>query len=179
MTTQEGWNVLSAAFVRYVFDLDAGDLRKNQGIEVPSDSRARRSIGQLIRVFLRRVDQIIEGFVRGFRADRKSVRGGGDKSNGIEVFIGIICHVLESHRGQDHSAEGIHQNTVSILWCIKHGGGGKAAGRASFVDGRDRSIQHFRHLFSEDPAGNGGETSGRKSNHHFDGSRRILFLRPG
>src|SRR5215467_5066137 len=179
MTTQEGRNVFSTPFVWDVFDLDASDLGKNQRIEVPADSRARRSIGHFVGILFRRVYQVIYVLERRFRTNRKSIRRGGDKSNGIEVFVGIVCHVLESNRRQDHSAEGIHQNTVSVLWCTEHGGGGKTAGRPSFVYGRDRCIQHFRHLFSEDPASYVGETPGRKSNDHFDGPGRILFLRPG
>ena len=60
MPSQERRNVFSTAFVRNVFDLDAGDLGKDQGIEVPADARARRSIGQFVRILFRRINQVIE-----------------------------------------------------------------------------------------------------------------------
>jgi hypothetical protein len=44
-----------------------------------------------------------------------------------------------------------------------HRRSGKAAGRATFVDRRDGSIQHFRHLLSENSTGHVGETSGGKA----------------
>jgi hypothetical protein len=82
---------------------------------VPTDARARRSVGQFVRILFGRIDQIAETFVRGLGANRQSVRRRCDEGDRIKIFVGILFHVLKGDRRQNHAAKGIHQNTVPIL----------------------------------------------------------------